>query len=243
MNIKLYKCIKTMFLTIRYAVISFLLIASVNSSNNNIKATSIAKLPVEGVASYYADQFHGRTTANGEVFDMNAMTCAHPSLPFGTLLKITNLGNDKTVTVRVNDRGPYVDAREIDLSLAAATQLGMISEGISPVKIELEAAPSKLIIPAFAKVDTAITPKEPIYKDLPMGLYTCQIGVYAEESNAERVISKCEDMHLAVFTESIKVHERYATKIMIGRLKERTQAENLARELNQEFKDIIIKRI
>jgi rare lipoprotein A len=235
-----------MFLAIRYAAISFLLIASVNSSNNNIKATSIAKLPVEGVASYYADQFHGRTTANGEIFDMNALTCAHPSLPFGTLLKITNLGNDKTVIVRVNDRGPYVDAREIDLSLAAATQLGMISEGISPVKIELEASPATvaLTIPVFAKIDTVKTTiKEPIIKDLPMGLYTCQIGVYAEESNAERVISQCEDMHLQVFTENIKVHERYATRIMIGRLKEKTQAENLAKDLEHEFKGIIIKRI
>jgi rare lipoprotein A len=234
-----------MFLAIRYAAISFLLIASVNSSNNNIKATSIAKLPVEGVASYYADQFHGRTTANGEIFDMNALTCAHPSLPFGTLLKITNLGNDKTVIVRVNDRGPYVDAREIDLSLAAATQLGMISEGISPVKIELEASPAivALTIPVFAKIDTVKTIKEPEIKDLPMGLYTCQIGVYAEESNAERVINQCEDMHLQVFTENIKIHERYATRIMIGRLKEKTQAENLAKDLEHEFKGIIIKRI
>ena len=90
-----------------------------------------------GVASYYAEAFHGRTTANGETFDMNAMTCAHLTLPFGTILRVTNLDNDRSATVRVNDRGPYVEGRIIDLSKGAARSLDMIESGTANVLIEV----------------------------------------------------------------------------------------------------------
>ncbi len=88
-------------------------------------------------ASYYADKYHGRKTANGEVFNMYAMTCAHKTLPFGTVLRVTNLKNNKTVDVRVNDRGPFVKNREIDVSKAAAQKLDMIKTGTATVKIEI----------------------------------------------------------------------------------------------------------
>ncbi|MCR4823302.1 MAG: septal ring lytic transglycosylase RlpA family protein, partial [Treponema sp.] len=88
-------------------------------------------------ASYYADKFHGRKTANGEIFNMYDMTCAHKSLPFGTKLKVTNLDNGKSVEVRVNDRGPFVAGREVDLSKAAAVKLDMIKTGTARVKIEI----------------------------------------------------------------------------------------------------------
>lgn len=88
-------------------------------------------------ASYYAEDFHGKKTSNGERFNMNALTCAHKSLPFNTILKVTNLGNGKTVEVRVNDRGPFVATREIDLSKAAAVKLGMIGTGTAKVKLEI----------------------------------------------------------------------------------------------------------
>jgi rare lipoprotein A (peptidoglycan hydrolase) len=91
----------------------------------------------EGVASYYADQFHGRKTANGERFDMHALTCAHPRIRFNTELKVTNLINGRSVVVRVNDRGPYVDNRVIDLSLAAAKKLDMIRSGTTRVRCEV----------------------------------------------------------------------------------------------------------
>ncbi len=90
-----------------------------------------------GVASFYAEAFHGRTTANGETFDMNAMTCAHRTLPFGTMLQVTNLDNDRDVTVRVNDRGPYISGRIIDLSKGAARSLDMIESGTANVLIEV----------------------------------------------------------------------------------------------------------
>lgn len=90
-----------------------------------------------GVASYYAHKYQGRTTANGEVFDMNKLTAAHRTLPFGTILRVTHLGNDHSVVVRVNDRGPYVTGRIIDLSLAAASELGMIQSGLAQVRVEV----------------------------------------------------------------------------------------------------------
>lgn len=89
------------------------------------------------VASYYADDFHGKKTSNGEVFNMYALTCAHKILPFGTVVNVTNLKNGKSVQVRVNDRGPFVKTREMDLSKAAAVKLGMIKSGTARVNLEI----------------------------------------------------------------------------------------------------------
>lgn len=89
-----------------------------------------------GIASYYGGKFHGRRTASGEIFDKNAMTAAHRSLPFGTKVKVTNLRNGRTVLVRVNDRGPHVRGRIIDLSHAAAKKIGL--KGVVRVKLEVQ---------------------------------------------------------------------------------------------------------
>jgi rare lipoprotein A len=90
-----------------------------------------------GIASYYADEFNGRRTSNGETYDMNALTAAHRTLPFNTKLRVTNLGNGRSTIVRVNDRGPFKDDRVIDLSLAAAKQIGLIARGTSEVRLEV----------------------------------------------------------------------------------------------------------
>jgi rare lipoprotein A len=90
-----------------------------------------------GEASWYGRQFHGRLTANGERFNMNAMTAAHRSLPFGTLLRVTNGLNGMQTIVRINDRGPYVGNREIDLSRAAAKALHLVDTGVAPVLLEV----------------------------------------------------------------------------------------------------------
>ena len=87
-------------------------------------------------ASYYGEPFHGRPTSSGEPFDMNAYTAAHRTLPFGTMVEVTNLENGKKVIVRINDRGPFVGNREIDLSRAAAEAIGMIGQGIARVSIK-----------------------------------------------------------------------------------------------------------
>ncbi|WP_199798177.1 septal ring lytic transglycosylase RlpA family protein [Aurantiacibacter aquimixticola] len=90
-----------------------------------------------GIASYYGRRFHGRRTANGERFDMNAMTAAHKTLPFGTRVRVTNPRSGQSVVVRINDRGPFTPGRTIDLSRAAATEIGLIRRGHGNVELEL----------------------------------------------------------------------------------------------------------
>ena len=92
---------------------------------------------VDGVASYYGREHHGKKTANGEIFNMNKLTAAHRSLPFGSQVKVTNLSNQRSVIVQINDRGPYYQGRIIDLSLAAAERLEMVNSGIAKVKLEV----------------------------------------------------------------------------------------------------------
>ena len=127
------------------------------------------------LASYYGEAFQGRPTSSGEIFDMYAMTAAHKTLPFGTMLEVTNLENGNSVVVRVNDRGPFVADREIDLSQGAAEKLGMITAGVARVSIsilsepgkETEAAPAGLPeneeVPAVA----AAPRPEPVLRDAP----------------------------------------------------------------------------
>lgn len=90
-----------------------------------------------GIASYYADALHGNTTASGEPYDRNDLTAAHPSLDFGTRVEVTNLDNGKSVVVTINDRGPHVGDRIIDLSHAAAERLEMMDSGLAEVRLEI----------------------------------------------------------------------------------------------------------
>ncbi len=109
-----------------------------------------------GIASFYGKKFHGRPTASGELFDMSAMTAAHKKLPFNTLLRVTNLTNGKSVYVRINDRGPFIHRRIIDLSRAAAEQIDLIQSGTAPVEIvvipeallETDSIPADTTLPA-----------------------------------------------------------------------------------------------
>ncbi|MET0500414.1 MAG: septal ring lytic transglycosylase RlpA family protein [Candidatus Binatia bacterium] len=94
-----------------------------------------------GEASFYGQGFHGKKTATGEKFDQNDLTAAHPTLPLGTQATVTNLETGKSVDVEINDRGPYVKGRDIDLSKGAAKELDMTKDGVAPVKIEAEVAP------------------------------------------------------------------------------------------------------
>jgi rare lipoprotein A len=94
-------------------------------------------VPEVGIASYYAKALHGRRTASGERYDMQALTAAHPTLPFGSRVRVTNLDNGRSVVVRINDRGPYVEKRVIDLSYAAARELQFISDGTTKVRLDV----------------------------------------------------------------------------------------------------------
>ena len=101
---------------------------------------SVAQPLGTGVASYYGQRFHGRRTASGEAFDMRAMTAAHRTLPFGSLVRVSNPANGRSVTVRINDRGPYAHGRTIDVSRAAAEELGLVARGHGTVELELIAS-------------------------------------------------------------------------------------------------------
>lgn len=129
--------------------------------------------PEEGLASWYGGKFQGRRTASGEIFDTNQLTAAHKTLPFGTLVRVTNLDNDKTTVVRINDRGPFVAGRIIDLSRAAAAAIGMTGKGVAPVRIE----------PAPARVAAGAPPAA-------APTYSIQLGAFRTRSHADRLASR-----------------------------------------------------
>lgn len=115
----------------------FLALSLVLLSADVFASAALSVYKSSAVASYYADKYHGRKTSNGEVFNMYDLTAAHKSLPFNTKVKVTNLSNGKSVVVRINDRGPFVKGREIDLSKAAAVKIGMIKSGTAKVSLEI----------------------------------------------------------------------------------------------------------
>jgi len=119
---------------------------TVKESNVN---TSLVEYINRGTmkASWYGPKFHGKMTANGEIYDQMVFTAAHKNLSFGTLLKVTNIKNGRSVIVRINDRGPYIEGRDLDLSKGAAIELGMLRKGVARLKIE-EVALSKTNNPA-----------------------------------------------------------------------------------------------
>lgn len=117
---------------------------STGLQSRSVSATGVvnnSKIYQRGVASYYGGKFHGRRTASGETYNKNALTAAHKTLPFGTVVRVTAQWNQKSVDVRINDRGPYSHGRVIDLSTAAASQLGMTSRGVGEVTIQVISYP------------------------------------------------------------------------------------------------------
>ncbi len=129
-----------------------------------------------GVASWYGRDFHGKNTSSGERYDMNAMTAAHKTLPLGVYVKVHNKENDRDAVVRVNDRGPFVKGRIIDLSFAAAKKLGMDGPGTASVRIEAL---------GYREGGGADSYKAPASYD--SGNYTIQVGSFKEHGNAERL--------------------------------------------------------
>jgi rare lipoprotein A len=124
-----------------------------------------------GLASWYGHPYHGRAAANGEIYDMEKLTAAHRTLPFGTLVRVTNVSNDKSVEVRIIDRGPFVDGRIIDLSHAAAEVIDMVGPGVARVRLDIIAAP------AIASAQN---------------WYAVQAGAFREKENAEKLRAALE---------------------------------------------------
>jgi rare lipoprotein A len=128
--------------------------------------------PLEiGIASWYGHPYHGRAAANGEIYDMEKLTAAHRTLPFGTWVRITNLGNDRTVEVRIIDRGPFVDGRIIDLSHAAAEAIGSVGPGLAQVRVEILSIPPSPVAGNW---------------------FTVQAGAFSDKDRAERLRDSLE---------------------------------------------------
>src|SRR5438552_1255693 len=146
-----------------------------------------------GVASWYGPGFHGNRTANGEIYDQYELTAAHPSLPLGTRVMVTNLENGRAVQVRVNDRGPFVDGRAIDLSYAAARTIGMVGPGTVRVRIEvlgpiIAVAAMPLAVPVAAPpASPPARPSPPAPRDVPTGSYTVEVAALSDPDKAEHL--------------------------------------------------------
>ncbi|MDE0308480.1 MAG: septal ring lytic transglycosylase RlpA family protein [Acidiferrobacterales bacterium] len=128
-----------------------------------------------GIASWYGKKFHGNPTSNGEIYDMYAMTAAHKTLPLPCYVSVTNLNNNRRVIVRVNDRGPFVGDRIIDLSYSAASKLDMVGPGTAPVLVK------------------AVPPPTHVYDHLPELKHYLSVGVFADQSNAENLRRKLKN--------------------------------------------------
>lgn len=153
---------------------------------------SAAGYEKRGVASWYGREFHGRATSNGESYDMLAMTAAHPTLPIPSYVRVTHLGNGRSVVVRVNDRGPFKRGRVIDLSYVAAAKLGLVGPGSGPVEVRavLPGAPTFPMAPV-SQIATAPTRGEAVF---------LQVGAFGDAAAAQRLASRLRSENLAQVT-------------------------------------------
>jgi len=165
-----------------------------------------------GLASWYGPGFHGKATSSQEIFNMHDMTAAHRSLAFGTYVIVTNLNNGKSVTVRINDRGPFIKDRIIDLSYAAAKVIGIIGPGVAPVKLE--------VLPGFSV-------------EMSLQKFSIQVGAFIYKKNAallkEKLKKNYKDVYISTFKTSHQTY--YRVRIKANSLNE---AEKIALKLNNE---------
>jgi rare lipoprotein A len=162
----------------------------------------------EGTASWYGIPFHGRRAADGEIFDMNSLVAAHRTLPFGSILRVTNLNNGREVQVRVIDRGPFVGDRILDLARAAAVSLDMIGTGTAPVRIELLSGPN----PAVDE-------------------FTVQIGAFSDRGNAERLRDRLLPHYQPIFIQDYDTPTGHFYRVRVGRVSSPDAAQQLAQQL------------
>lgn len=164
----------------------------------------------EGIASWYGAEFHGKPTACGEPYDMFAMTAAHKTLPLGTHVKVTNPRNNRSVILRINDRGPFVPGRIIDLSCRAAQELGTIS-GIAPVRVEAVqvAAPEPVGTQTYWRVDPV-----PSFR---FGQFAIQVGAFREPSNAYRLKEIMQEYYSEIIVQPVTFTEGPYYRVQVGR--------------------------
>jgi rare lipoprotein A len=167
----------------------------------------------EGIASWYGVPFHGRRAANGEVYDMNQLTAAHRTLPFGSLVRVTNLDNGRQTEVRITDRGPFVQGRIIDLSFAAARAVDMVGPGLAHVRLELLSL-------------GPVSPGE--------GNFTVQVGAFTQRGNAERLRDRLMGQYAPIFIQDYDAPNGYFYRVRVGRVPTQQDAEQLAARLKTE---------
>jgi len=165
----------------------------------------------EGLASWYGHPYHGRPTSSGEIYNMYDMTAAHRTLPFGTQVRVHDLDNGENVTVRINDRGPFVEGRIIDLSYAAAKGMGMWGAGTARVRLEI-------LNPAVLS--------EP-------GIFAVQVGAFRERSNAERLRDRLAQRFQPVIIQSFDRGDGLYHRVRVGQESSEDAARTLERQLQE----------
>jgi len=239
-------------------------------STRNSNTARVTDSDLEGIASYYAEPYNGRRTANGEIFDSyNAMTAAHKTLPFNTVVRVKNLDNGEEVDVRINDRGPFVKGRVIDLSQLAANQIDLVRAGVAPVKLKvlkdgspttkppvLSPAPTPIPVPASApplpvpvpaapSPDSSATPPlalteaEPL-KELPV--YGVQVGAFQSEATANALRDGLATRYSDVSIQMVMT-DHALFRVRVGRVSDIAAAEQLATQLRSEHFDTFIVRL
>jgi peptidoglycan lytic transglycosylase len=163
----------------------------------------------EGNASWYGLPFNGRRASNGEIYDMNKLTAAHRTLPFETVVRVTNLNNGKTTTVRITDRGPFVDNRIIDLSQAAAREIESIGPGVVPVRLEVQGN----------------------NVDVSAGFFTVQVGAFRERANAERLRERLSAAYSPIFIQQIEAAQNSFYRVRVGKISGEEAAQQYADQL------------
>lgn len=194
-----------------------------NVPENTEDTFKTGKIIEQGVASWYGSKFHGNLTANGEIYNMHELTAAHRTLPFGTILKVKNLDNGKSVKVRINDRGPYAKNRIIDLSKKAATKIGMINTGTANVSLVL----------LEGEINEARTP------DLKVATFTVQLASFFKQEKAERFSNKIKGSRV----EEFDLEDRKVFRVFYGTFTNKKLAQNKQRELQLRGIEGYVKQI
>ncbi len=195
------------------AISSLLLVAACASSRYETYEE-----PRTAVASWYGAEFHGKPTASGEIFDMNKLTCAHREFPFGSVLEVTNVANGKTVKCVVNDRGPFVSGRDLDLSYGAAKEIGLRSTG--PVRIVYAGRRE-----GYARGVKYASSGGP---------YTVQVGAFTEKEGALRLKAGLEVKYKDVYIIEAVVKDVTFYRVRIGKFPRREEASSVGKILAEE---------
>ncbi|HEX5340163.1 MAG TPA: septal ring lytic transglycosylase RlpA family protein [Gammaproteobacteria bacterium] len=178
-----------------------------------------------GIASWYGMKFHGGRTSSGDTYDMYAMTAANKVVPLPCFVRVTNLKNNRSVIVKVNDRGPFVDNRIIDLSYAAAKKLGVVATGTAPVDVTA-------VVPGEAPPPVAATPVPPAGAVSNAPQLFVQVGAFAEQANAEHVRQKLQAERIGpVLIVAASVQTQTLYKVRIGPLADVNQVDSITRQL------------